>query len=425
MDFNRHLLPNIILSLQISCCRVLPSVCSPTSIYSATLTILKLMYACVVSIRHEIERDLTRLGGDLMGPIRQMSDKVTNPKFVQYNHWGRRIDSLETSEGWRFMRDTAIKEGYINIPYARKYGEYSRIYGFLKNMIMTGDFHVIMCPLGMTDGTARVIELVGSEAVKRTILPRLISRDPSIAYTSGQWMTERPGGSDVSLTETVATSSSTSSTMGDMYTLDGFKWFSSATEADMAIALARTGSQEQGSRALSLFLVPLRLPEQGGPSSPLENGIEIHRLKNKIGTVGVPTAELSLNHTKAWLLGPLNGGVKAIAPVLNITRIHSAIHSIVRLVQGGSTLLKDVPLYVSSLAKVSLLYRALTHMTFGTVVLLGKSECGTATKEEEARLRLLTPMAKAFTAQQAPSAMEECMAALGAQGYMEETGIGR
>ncbi len=228
--------------------------------------------------------------------------------------------------------------------------------------------------------------------------------------------------------------------MGDMYTLDGFKWFSSATEADMAIALARTGSQEQGSRALSLFLVPLRLPEQGGPSSPLENGIEIHRLKNKIGTVGVPTAELSLNHTKAWLLGPLNGGVKAIAPVLNITRIHSAIHSIgnlqrclaiarsyatVRLVQGGSTLLKDVPLYVSSLAKVSLLYRALTHMTFGTVVLLGKSECGTATKEEEARLRLLTPMAKAFTAQQAPSAMEECMAALGAQGYMEETGIGR
>ncbi|PSR76342.1 hypothetical protein PHLCEN_2v8516 [Hermanssonia centrifuga] len=72
-----------------------------------------------------------------------MSDKVTNPKFVQYNHWGRRIDSLETSEGWRFMKDTAIKEGYINIPYARKYGEHSRIYGFLKNMIMTGDFHVV------------------------------------------------------------------------------------------------------------------------------------------------------------------------------------------------------------------------------------------------------------------------------------------
>lgn len=208
----------------------------------------------------------------------------------------------------------------------------------------------------------------------------------------------------------------------------------------MAIALARTGPIKDGSRSLSLFLIPMRMPEIGGPRTPLENGIQIHRLKNKFGTLGVPTAELSINQAKAWLVGPPNGGVKAIAAMLNITRIHSAIHSIgnlqrglaiarsyatVRRVQGGSTLLQDLPLHVAPLAKVSLLYRALTHMTFGAVALLGKSECGIITEEEDARLRLLTPTVKAFTAELVAPALEECMAALGAQGYMEETGIPR
>ena len=48
----------------------------------------------------------------------------------------------------------------------------------------------IFCPMSMTDGTARVIELSGSPKMKEDLLPRLISRDPAYAFTSGQWMTE-------------------------------------------------------------------------------------------------------------------------------------------------------------------------------------------------------------------------------------------
>lgn len=227
-----------------------------------------------------------------------------------------------------------------------------------------------------------------------------------------------------------------SSSFRPVYSLSGLKWFSSAAEADFAVGLARTGSQEAGSRGLSLFLIPLRFEKL----TPIENGVLTHRLKNKFGTAAVPTAELELNNTKAWLLSPLNLGVKAITPVLNISRVHSAIHSVgslqrclaiasayanERRVEGGKTLLRDVPLHVATLAKVSLLYRALTHLTFGAVVLLGKSECGTASDGEEQRLRLLTPVVKAFAADRAPTAMEECMGALGGQGYMEEVGIGR
>lgn len=166
----------------------------------------------------------------------------------------------------------------------------------------------------------------------------------------------------------------------------------------------------------------------------------MHRLKSKFGTHGVPTAELSLQDTRGWLIGELGRGVKTIVTVLNITRIHSAIHLVgslqrclaiaksyakVRSIDGGRILLSDAPLHVATLTDASILYRAITHVTFGVIELLGKSECGTATEAEESRLRLLTPAVKAYAAIRCPTAMEEMMGALGGLGYMEEVGIGR
>jgi alkylation response protein AidB-like acyl-CoA dehydrogenase len=204
----------------------------------------------------------------------------------------------------------------------------------------------------------------------------------------------------------------------------------------MSVALARSETNHGGTGALSLFLVPVRLPPF---PTPLSNNILLHRLKDKVGTKAVPTAELALNGARAWRIGPPGAGVRQIAPVLNITRIHSSVSSIgslmrclslarayagVRTVDGGK-LLSAIPAHMETLARVSVLYRALTHLLFGTIALLGRSECGVASAAEEGRLRLLTPALKAFAALNAVSAMEECMAALGGQGYMEETGMGR
>ena len=109
-------------------------------------------------------------------------------------------------------------------------------------------------------------------------------------------MTERPGGSDVSQTETAAVSmgsDKTSPAIGTPYSLNGFKWFSSATDSEIAVALARTGPSSLGSRSLSLFLVPLRFPLLPGPSpASASNGILVHRLKNKFGTVGIRAVDI-------------------------------------------------------------------------------------------------------------------------------------
>ncbi|KAJ7445988.1 acyl-CoA dehydrogenase NM domain-like protein [Mycena galericulata] len=383
-----------------------------------------------------IEPDLIRLGDDLVNVIRPLAPQVKEATLTQYDAWGNRVDSLQVSEGWKTLKAFACKEGMITIPYKREFQENSRIYSFAKSLLMVGDCHVVMCPYAMTDGAARVMELSGSSKMKEQVLPRLISRDPANSYISGQWMTETSGGSDVSRIETVARPTNEQpGDLGPAYLLDGFKWFSSAAEGNMSVALARSESSH-GTGGLSLFLVPVRLPPF---PTPLSNNVLLHRLKDKVGTRAVPTAELSLNGARAWRIGPPGTGVRQIAPVLNITRIHSSISSVgslmrclslarayagVRTVDGGK-LLSTIPAHMETLARVSVLYRALTQLLFGTIALLGRTECGVASAGEEARLRLLTPAVKAFAALTAVPAMEECMAALGGQGYMEETGMGR
>ncbi|KAE9393159.1 acyl-CoA dehydrogenase NM domain-like protein [Gymnopus androsaceus JB14] len=369
----------------------------------------------------EIEPELERFGADVITTIRAQGTLISPPKLIQYDNWGQRVDELQTSEGWRNLKAIAQREGIPGIFYERTYREYSRLFGFSKVFMMSGDSHEVFCPLSMTDGAARVTELMGTDAMKTDVFTRLISRDPSSALVSGQWMTERSGGSDVSQTETNARPLDTSDQLGSKYSLDGFKWFSSATDGDIALALARTGPVDSGSRGLSLFLVPLRSPLLYDRSNPIpsstSNGIYIHRLKNKIGTHALPTAELSLEKATAYLVGPLNQGVKNIVPVLNITRSVGGLRkclAIATSIEGGKRLLRDVPLHVAQLSSINVVYRALTHLTFGVVAILGRVECGVASAEEHDRLRMFTPIVKAFA-----------MAALGGQGYMEENDIGR
>ncbi|KAI0081541.1 hypothetical protein K474DRAFT_1242013 [Panus rudis PR-1116 ss-1] len=141
-------------------------------------------------VRRDVDQDLLHFGDLLQTKIRDISARTEPPKLVQYDQWGRRIDDLQTSEGWRGLKAAMQEEGLIGIFYERRYREYSRVYGFAKMMLAVGDTRVIFCPLSMTDGCARVLELLGTPALKRDVIPRLISRDPKVAFTAGQWMTE-------------------------------------------------------------------------------------------------------------------------------------------------------------------------------------------------------------------------------------------
>ncbi|KAK4047391.1 hypothetical protein OIV83_005438 [Microbotryomycetes sp. JL201] len=392
-----------------------------------------------------VERDSLNLEKRLQGPIHDAWLTLGEPTVQQYDQWGQRVDVLKTSEGWRRLKRVAAEEGVVSLAYERPIGNDSRTWMFLKTYLWSPESGYVGCPMAMTDGCARTIELAGTPEMKRDILPRLISRNPDEAWTAGQWMTEKPGGSDVSLTETTArpVDSSSEPKAGDEYVIDGFKWqvicavvFSSATDGDVALALARTGGEGSGSRGLSLFLIKLR-DDQGKT-----NGIYIHRLKKKWGTKYLPTAELEIDGARGQLVGNLGEGVRIIASVLNITRTHSAVGSASALRRsldiakafaekrhvGGKngSLLSQNEMHTSALARSELVHRALLHLSFEVVGLLGKSEVSPkkTSPADHMRLRLLTPVVKTFNANLSTSEMLSLMEALGGQGYMEENMLG-
>ncbi|UZJ56777.1 hypothetical protein CBS101457_006097 [Exobasidium rhododendri] len=401
--------------------------------------------------RADVQRlvhDLHSLGERVQNEVEPIAATMNNPRaepyLVQYDAWGKRIDLLVTSSGWKELKQLAAREGLVAESYdhggnmsgggRKKLGGCSRVYAFARMILFAPFSKYVLCPISMTDGAVRVLELYGTQAQKDFAIPHLVSADPKQSWTAGQFMTERPGGSDVSKTETTAAPLDASKGQkGDKFILNGFKWFSSATDGDIALALARTDpNQPDSSKGLSLFLVRLR-DEQTGKL----NGIKIHRLKNKMGTKYLPTAELELDNCVGELVGELGRGVATIASVLNITRLYSASGAISGLGKGlqiatsfaqsrsvmQSKLLSSLPLHTDGLLRVSILYRAILQLFFHNALLMGKVESGLASSEEVLSVRFLTPALKAFSATRASDAYVTLIESLGGQGYMEENGL--
>ncbi|KAE9393559.1 hypothetical protein BT96DRAFT_943820 [Gymnopus androsaceus JB14] len=103
----------------------------------------------------EIESELERFGADVITTICAQGKLLSPPKLIQYDNWGQWVDELQTSEGWRNLKAIAQREGILGIFYERTYREYSRLFGFSKVLIMSGDSHEVFCLLSMTDGAAR------------------------------------------------------------------------------------------------------------------------------------------------------------------------------------------------------------------------------------------------------------------------------
>ncbi|MBA3452676.1 MAG: acyl-CoA dehydrogenase family protein, partial [Deltaproteobacteria bacterium] len=201
----------------------------------------------------EVARELHELG-DLAVEYygKQLADRLNEPVLIQWDAWGNRIDKIEVSPLWREAQVLAAKHGMVAAAYETKHGPFARTHQFAIVHVLGPSLDVYSCPLAMTDGAARTILGSGNQALIDQYIPLLTSRDPAVMWTSGQWMTERTGGSDVSQSETVAKKD------GEQWRLYGTKWFTSATTAEMALTLARPDGNGEGSRGLALFLVELR-----------------------------------------------------------------------------------------------------------------------------------------------------------------------
>ncbi|XP_013777963.2 acyl-CoA dehydrogenase family member 11-like isoform X2 [Limulus polyphemus] len=381
----------------------------------------------------KVNKDLLEFGEAIVANIDQLSKQceALPPQLIIYNAWGKREEKLWTCDAWKKMHNLSAKEGLVAIGYERKFGEFSRLYQMAKLYLYAPSSGLYTCPLAMTDGAAKTIETLGlTHPVFVAAYSRLVSRDPKFFWTSGQWMTERQGGSDVAGgTETVAFPQNDGT-----FRLFGYKWFSSATDANIALTLARIADSQgqviQGTKGLTMFYLETCLPEGG------LNNLEMVQLKEKLGTRQLPTAELLLKGTVAYRMSEAGRGVAEISNMLSMTRIHNAIaavasmrrilnlardYSFKRIAFGK--LIINHPLHMHILASLETEVRGSLLFLLEIIHWLGKLENGKATDTETLLFRMLTPVLKLFTAKQAVAVVSEGLEAFGGQGYMENTGL--
>ncbi len=347
------------------------------------------------------------------------------PTLSRWDAWGNRVDRIELTHAWREGPGMAARHGLIAIGHDTNLGVNARVQQFALVYLYHVASEFYTCPLAMTDGVATALKAANDRALNERALPHFLSRDPGKFWIAGQWMTETAGGSDVGNTETVARRDGQGH-----WQLSGRKWFTSAINADAALALARPLGNPAGPDGLALFYLETR-DERGG-----WNGIRIDRLKDKLGTRELPTAEIHLNDTAATLVGEAMHGVRAIVPVLQVTRLWNSVAALAtmrrcialvrdyaqRRIVFGKPLIEQ-PLYADMLASTQAEFEAAFQLVFHVAELMGRVQARQASEEQQQLFRILTPMAKLWTGNLAVRIASETLEAFGGMGYLEDSGI--
>jgi len=374
---------------------------------------------------HATEGDLTDLGeyaasAWTLARARERSE----PKLTHFSAWGERIDRLELTPAWQAAQPLAASRGLVAAGHETTHGAAARIHQFAMVYLFHCASEFYTCPLAMTDGAAMALKASANQKLIDRAVPHFLSRDPAQFWISGQWMTENTGGSDVSGSETIAREEN------GRWRLYGRKWFTSAINAQSALALARPAGAPPGSDSLALFYLE---PQK---ADGRWRNIALDRLKDKLGTRELPTAEIHLDGAPAELVGEPRHGVRQIAPMLNVTRTWNAIGALAtmrrclalvrdyanrRVVFGRP--LAEQPLHQDTLAGMQAEFEAAFHLGFFITELLGRVQAGQADEVQQNLLRLLTPLAKLWTGKLAVAIASETCECFGGAGYLEDSGI--
>ena len=378
------------------------------------------------------EPALADMGQAAAGDLQVWGDACERQPAVlrQFDGWGNRVDEVVYPDAWRRLAAVAARSGLVGLAYetdtAGRTRDDARLVQAALCYLFAPSTATYLCPVAMTDGAARLLSDASGVGQAREVLEHLISRNPGEAWTSGQWMTERQGGSDVGQNAVVAKRD------GDRWRLFGQKFFCSNIGCEVALALARPEGAASGTRGLALFVV-----RREGPDGS-RNRYRIDRLKDKLGTRAMATGEVTLEGAHAELVGAAERGFAQMTAMLNITRLHNAITAagiMRRAVMLASAYagqreafgrkLEAHPLHREVLAQMAAEADGALYLTMRMAQLLGRIEASSADATELALFRVGIALAKLYTAKQAVAVASEAIECFGGQGYMEDTGLPR
>ncbi len=234
-------------------------------------------------------------------------DHYGNPVMQMWSVLDKRIDGVWISRTHGNMIDRLLDLGVVSSIVERN----DLMFHFISGYLISDSG--LFCTLTLTGQTAYGIKKYGQNRLDH-FLRHYINKDHWLGAT---YYTEIQGGSDLGSNETVSVKS------GDKFILNGEnKYFASnAGLADGAIVTARIEGSMPGAKGISVFFVPT-LKSDGS------RNYEIRRIKEKLGTIMVPTGEVVLKNSEGYILGDEKIGIYVAMEILEISRIDDALAAV-------------------------------------------------------------------------------------------------
>lgn len=349
------------------------------------------------------------------------------PQLQTHDRVGRRIDQVEFHPSYHALMDAAVAAGLHATPWAQPAQAQPHLHRAAAFMLFTELEPSVLCPISMTYGVMPALRR--NPAIFADWQAGLTSRqyDPAFrvfrdkrGLTMGMGMTEKQGGSDVRANTTVATPDG-SDAWGERYRLIGHKFFFSAPMCDAFLVLA------QAPGGLSCFFLPRMLPDGS------VNGLQVQRLKDKLGNKANASSEVEFQNAVAWRVGDEGRGVPLILEMGTMTRLDCALGTSALMRQAlslavhhcrqrktfGKALI-DQPLMLNVLADLALESEAATALALRLARAFDRPDDA----HEQALARLITPVAKFWICKRGSPFAQEAMECMGGIGYVEEGGQG-
>ena len=287
-----------------------------------------------------------------------------------------------------------------------------------------------LCPM-LSFGAIEAIERHGSDELRRDYLPKI---------ASGEWpatmnLTEPQAGSDVGALKTRAQPNGDGS-----WRLKGTKIFITYGEHDLSeniihLVLARTPNAPEGTRGISLFLVPKVLPDGN------RNDLRCVSIEHKMGIHASPTCVLSFGDEGGaigWLVGPEMAGMRAMFTMMNNARLNVALQgvgiaeaatqrAVVYAQDRKQGMRNGLPVAIADHPDVRRMLLRMRALTMGARSLVyyafGQADRGFRGDEAAAmRADVLTPLAKAWATDVGCEVASLGIQVHGGMGFIEETG---
>jgi alkylation response protein AidB-like acyl-CoA dehydrogenase len=270
-----------------------------------------------IDVVDQILEEAGRFTGEVLAPLNSVGDK-------EGCHWSADF-TVKTPKGFKEAYAQLVEGGWPALGADPNYGGQGlpAVVNLAFSEMSSGANMAFSMYPGLTHGAYSAIHAGGSDAQKQLYLPKL---------ASGQWggtmnLTEPQCGTDLGLLRTKAVPQGDGS-----YRISGQKIWISGGEHDLTenivhLVLARIEGAPQGTRGISLFIVPKFIPD--GDGNPGErNSVKCLGLEEKMGIHGNATCVISHEESLGWLVGEENRGLSLMFVMMNEARMGVGLQGI-------------------------------------------------------------------------------------------------